>query len=460
MLLAVLCCISAMCTYDVYADNTTSSVTNNSSNQTSIQSVQAVKSTVVNTAFASFSDEEVYLTAQLVHHEAHNQAYNGKVAIAEVVLNRINSRSFPNTIDKVIFQQGQFTSNRRLKNIRPTEEEVRIAYNVLNGKLRVLNDSDVLYFRNPKITSGIAPDVEKNWGGLDYHSYIGEHAFYAQEDATTAVAKAETNEKNGFFKKVPSTLAKLFGSKKSVANNIETTVDNQDANEEAANIAVVPAEEPVVDALVNDQILINPLVNPEDQVALALDGQLQADNDTEAEAVNELQMAMLAANNVAPLNLEDEDEAKPMALAAAPVAIPVQAVIADEASDDIKDNATEADVPDIDEEMAEDDAQIQIPAVPVVEKDDSEKSAVELELEALDENDPVAIVRRRILLEEKERVARIARENEAINNANLAAQAKAKADEQIEIDRIARANEEMARATKAAVEKVKAAGKY
>ena len=223
MLLAVLFCTSALCIYDVYAYSTTSSNASGSMNESIQDSLSNIKSTALNTENAAYSDEEVYLTAQLVHHEAHNQAYNGKVAVAEVVLNRVQSSLFPDKVNDVIFQNGQFSSLRRLKNINPTELELRIAYNVLNGSLRVLNDKDVMYFRNPKITSGISASTKKDWGNLEYATYIGEHAFYSQESS-------EDDKKESIFDKLPSSLdiSKLFTHKPntSVAKSEEPVEHN------------------------------------------------------------------------------------------------------------------------------------------------------------------------------------------------------------------------------------------
>ena len=223
MLLAVLFCTSALCIYDVYAYSTTSSNASGSMNESIQDSLSNIKSTALNTENATYSDEEVYLTAQLVHHEAHNQAYNGKVAVAEVVLNRVQSSLFPDKVNDVIFQNGQFSSLRRLKNINPTELELRIAYNVLNGSLRVLNDKDVMYFRNPKITSGISASTKKDWGNLEYATYIGEHAFYSQ-------GSSEDAKKKSIFDKLPSSLdiSKLFTHKPntSVAKSEEPVEHN------------------------------------------------------------------------------------------------------------------------------------------------------------------------------------------------------------------------------------------
>lgn len=51
----------------------------------------------------------VKLLAALIFCEAGNQPYEGKVAVGAVVLNRMESRRFPNSLEGVIYQRGQFT---------------------------------------------------------------------------------------------------------------------------------------------------------------------------------------------------------------------------------------------------------------------------------------------------------------------------------------------------------------
>jgi len=57
----------------------------------------------------SHSTDELTLLACLVHAEAGNQSYEGKLAVANVVLNRVRSGKYPNIINKVVYQRGQFS---------------------------------------------------------------------------------------------------------------------------------------------------------------------------------------------------------------------------------------------------------------------------------------------------------------------------------------------------------------
>jgi len=56
-----------------------------------------------------YSKEDLKLLACLVHAEAGDQSYEGKLAVANVVLNRKKSSKYPDTIKDVIYQPGQFT---------------------------------------------------------------------------------------------------------------------------------------------------------------------------------------------------------------------------------------------------------------------------------------------------------------------------------------------------------------
>lgn len=59
-----------------------------------------------------YNDEDLKLLSCLVHSEAGNQRYEGKLAVANVVLNRIKSGKYPNTLKDVIYQPGQFAVAR------------------------------------------------------------------------------------------------------------------------------------------------------------------------------------------------------------------------------------------------------------------------------------------------------------------------------------------------------------
>ncbi|HHW35966.1 MAG TPA: spore cortex-lytic enzyme [Bacillales bacterium] len=57
-----------------------------------------------------YSQNDIQLMANAVYGEARGESYAGQVAVAAVILNRVNSPSFPNTISGVIFEPGAFTA--------------------------------------------------------------------------------------------------------------------------------------------------------------------------------------------------------------------------------------------------------------------------------------------------------------------------------------------------------------
>ncbi|WP_439098772.1 cell wall hydrolase [Bacillus weihaiensis] len=56
---------------------------------------------------STLTSYEMDLLARLVHSEAKGEPYAGKVAVASVVLNRVDSSLFPNTVKDVIYQKDQ-----------------------------------------------------------------------------------------------------------------------------------------------------------------------------------------------------------------------------------------------------------------------------------------------------------------------------------------------------------------
>ena len=473
MLLAVLFCTSALCIYDVYAYSTTSSNASGSMNESIQDSLSNIKSTALNTENATYSDEEVYLTAQLVHHEAHNQAYNGKVAVAEVVLNRVQSSLFPDKVNDVIFQNGQFSSLRRLKNINPSELELRIAYNVLNGSLRVLNDKDVMYFRNPKITSGISASTKKDWGNLEYATYIGEHAFYSQ-------GLSEDDKKESIFDKLPSSLdiSKLFThkpntsvakSEEPVEHNITDTSEvepSTNTNTECNLVETVAvAETATVDeiATADDTVADNIAENIEPVLieTAAVDDTMAVD---EIATVDDT-VAHNIAENIEPVLIETAAVDDTVTLDET-VAVDEIATVDDTVADNIAENMEPALVETVavDETVAENVADTMEPALicentiaeketAVISEDPLDKEIEEF-LKTYDANDPVSAARYQALLDQKAERERLLRLQEEERIANEKARQHAILLDKMAVEKVQRENEEYLRATNAAISQV------
>ena len=99
------------------------------------------------------STGDVYLLAKLVYGEARGEPYAGQVAVAAVVLNRVASPKFPDTIAGVIYQAGAFTcvSDGQI-NLAPDDDAVRAARDAMNGWDP---SGGAIYYYNPSTaTSG------------------------------------------------------------------------------------------------------------------------------------------------------------------------------------------------------------------------------------------------------------------------------------------------------------------
>ena len=59
---------------------------------------------------ASSSTSDLQLMARAINGEARGEPYEGQVAVGAVILNRVKSSQFPNTIAGVIYQSGAFTA--------------------------------------------------------------------------------------------------------------------------------------------------------------------------------------------------------------------------------------------------------------------------------------------------------------------------------------------------------------
>ena len=125
---------------------------------------------------------DVKLLAQLIQHEAGGEGLNGWVAVGEVVMNRVKNPKFKeNSIKDVVYADGQFSKSKDIASIEPRQEIMDVAEDVINGKISIFNNPNVLYFRNPVITSGISAKVKADWGKLKYYGYVGAHSFYIDD---------------------------------------------------------------------------------------------------------------------------------------------------------------------------------------------------------------------------------------------------------------------------------------
>lgn len=99
---------------------------------------------------------ELELLAQLVEAEAGNQPFEGKCLVVDVILNRVESPDFPNTIEEVIFQKDpiQFSTayNGALEKAGWNMQESD--YAAVMYEVELHNNKDFKFFNNSENVSG------------------------------------------------------------------------------------------------------------------------------------------------------------------------------------------------------------------------------------------------------------------------------------------------------------------
>ncbi|MBQ8640889.1 MAG: cell wall hydrolase [Clostridia bacterium] len=121
-----------------------------------------------------YDTDEVWWLAKIIHAEAQGEPFTGKIAVGEVILNRVESEEFPDTIYSVIFDNEhgvQFTPtvNGAIEE-EPGIDSIIAAKLVLDGA-RV--GRDLLYFLNP--SAAVSTWIPEN---RDFYMTIGSHDFY------------------------------------------------------------------------------------------------------------------------------------------------------------------------------------------------------------------------------------------------------------------------------------------
>ncbi|MFC0560594.1 cell wall hydrolase [Halalkalibacter alkalisediminis] len=117
----------------------------------------------------TISDKEKKLLAQLVHAEAKGEPYVGKVAVATVVLNRVEHEEFPDTIAEVIYEENAFEPVQNDSINEPADKDAYKA--VTEALLDQGNEEEALFFYNPDTTTS-------DWiFTREVIKIIGNHAF-------------------------------------------------------------------------------------------------------------------------------------------------------------------------------------------------------------------------------------------------------------------------------------------
>lgn len=115
-----------------------------------------------------YNEEDMELMARTVYAEARGEEFEGKVAVAQVILNRYESGRFGDSIRRVVLAKNQFAVSKKYD-----DECMEAVEAAIEEKL---HPEDMYYFRVSK---------KKKWRNFEFYDRIGNHSFYCakpQED--------------------------------------------------------------------------------------------------------------------------------------------------------------------------------------------------------------------------------------------------------------------------------------
>jgi len=123
---------------------------------------------------STITPKEHKLLIKITYLEARGESLEGKTAVVRTILNRVKSKDFPDSIEEVIYQPGQFQPAKYLEEVELEEEDLEEIEKAIIAALR--SEGEELYFVNPVY----ANQSSYNWmvNSLTFIKRIGNHEFY------------------------------------------------------------------------------------------------------------------------------------------------------------------------------------------------------------------------------------------------------------------------------------------
>lgn len=137
----------------------------------------AFLSVIDTTMHTAYTSDDFMCMAKNIYYEARGESYLGKLAVAQVTINRMHHPMFPKKTCSVVYQPGQFSWVRNTYRINTPYgdswlESMCVAKQALSGR-RINGMESALYFHS----IGAKP----NWRNVKPIAKIGNHVFYARK---------------------------------------------------------------------------------------------------------------------------------------------------------------------------------------------------------------------------------------------------------------------------------------
>lgn len=136
------------------------------------QALQVTRSgKTLESANTYYDSDDLYWLSHIIYAESGCEPLEGKIAVGNVVMNRVNNSRFPSTIYGVIFQKNQFSPVANGSIYKTPDDESVIAAKISLEGYQVAGDS--MFFLNRAIAK--SRWIERN---CEYVATIGRHTFY------------------------------------------------------------------------------------------------------------------------------------------------------------------------------------------------------------------------------------------------------------------------------------------
>jgi spore germination cell wall hydrolase CwlJ-like protein len=120
------------------------------------------------------NESELYELARAIYHEARGEDALGQAAVAHVILNRVKSPLYPDSVREVVWQPGQFSftndgKSDRMADPQAIERAVDVALAASRGKINDPTGGSMHYYAHRK--------VKPNWANGGFKFILGDHTF-------------------------------------------------------------------------------------------------------------------------------------------------------------------------------------------------------------------------------------------------------------------------------------------
>ena len=117
-----------------------------------------------------YTDEDLYILSHIISAEAGNCSEDMMLSVGSVVLNRVQDDRFPDTIEEVVFQQGQYSPTwNGAYYAEPTEAACEVAKTLLEEGPTI--DPSVVWQAECPQGQGVYDTIDSPWGTTMYFCY-------------------------------------------------------------------------------------------------------------------------------------------------------------------------------------------------------------------------------------------------------------------------------------------------